>query len=114
MGPIDIQFEQLRQKYPGATLQPLPDGSAIIRIPNIPLNAERWNNNSTTVYFVAPVGYPAAKPDCFWTDADLRLRNGNSPKNTGNQPLPPGIAAPTLWFSWHAASWNANSDSLRT
>jgi hypothetical protein len=113
MGPLNVQFAEFQQKYPRATLQQLPDGSAVITIPDIPLNIQRWSKNSTAVHFVAPVGYPAAKPDCFWTDADLRLRDGNIPKNTGNQPLP-GSGAPTLWFSWHASSWNANSDNLRT
>lgn len=114
MSPLEIQFEDLKLKYPQATLQRNPDGSAIISIPNIPLKpAGQWNNEATTVRFVAPVGYPAAKPDCFWTDADVRLRNGNIPKNTGQQPLAHS-SVPTLWFSWHAASWNVNSDNLRT
>ena len=113
MGPVNVQFEQLRQKYPHATLHERSDGSAVIRIPDMPLNNQKWNKNSTTIYFVAPVGYPAAKPDCFWTDADLRLASGNPPKNTGNQPLP-GMEVPTLWFSWHPSSWNATSDDLRT
>jgi hypothetical protein len=113
MGPLNDQFEQLRRKYPHSTLQQLPDGSAIITAPDIPLDDQKWNKQSTTVYFLAPVGYPTAKPDCFWTDADLRLRNGSPPKNTGNQP-PPRIGVPTLWFSWHASKWNPNSDNLRT
>jgi hypothetical protein len=113
MGPLDIQFEELQQKYPQATLQRLADGSALITIPDLPLINQGWNKQSTTVHFVTPVGYPAAKPDCFWTDADLRLSNGGPPKNTGNQ-LPPNTAGPKLWFSWHATTWNVNSDNLRT
>lgn len=114
MGPLQIQFEHLKRKYPHATLIERSDGSAVIKIPDFPVkDDQRWNKNSTTIYFVAPVGYPAAKPDCFWADADLRLASGNVPKNTGNQPLP-GIAEPTLWFSWHPSSWNVNSDDLRT
>jgi Prokaryotic E2 family E len=113
MGPVTIQFEQFRQKYPAATLQERPDGSAVISVPEIPIDDQRWSKSWTTVHFVAPVGYPAAKPDCFWTDGDLRLKNGTMPQNAGNQPLP-GITQPTLWFSWHAASWNVNIDNLRT
>lgn len=54
-----------------------------------------------------------SRPDCFWVDGDLRLQNGDVPKNSGTQPLP-GVSASTLWFSWHAASWNPNTDDLRT
>lgn len=113
MGPLDLHLDVLQQSYPNASIKQRQDGSAIVRIPNVPLDGERWNKKATTVYFVAPIGYPAAKPDSFWTDADLRLRNGNLPRNSGNQPLQ-GIGVPTLWFSWHASSWNVNKDDLRT
>jgi hypothetical protein len=112
MGPIDTQFDEMKQKYPAAALHKLGDGSAVITVPGVRL-PNGWNKREVTVYFVSPVGYPVARPDCFWTDGDLRLQNGGVPKNTGTQPLP-GINVPTLWFSWHAASWNANSDNLRT
>ena len=104
------QLERLRREFPDATLEARPDGSHIIVIPNVPLPAG-WNKNRTTVIFHAPVGYPAAKPDCFWADADLRLATGTPPKNTGFQPLPSGGEA-KLWFSWHTATWNPNRDSL--
>src|ERR1700730_16762743 len=113
MGPLDIQFEKLQSKHPLATLQRNPDGSAIVTIPDIPLYNKGWSKSATTIRFVVPVGYPAAKPDCFWADADLRLSDGSVPKNTGQQPLP-NFNQPMLWFSWHSSSWNVNNDDLRT
>jgi hypothetical protein len=114
MGPADVQFEQLKQKHPRATLRRNPDGTAIVEVPDVEVRPTgAWNKSQTTVRFVVPIGYPAAKPDCFWTDPDLRLSNGQLPKNTGQQPLPHSNF-PTLWFSWHASAWNPNNDSLRT
>lgn len=112
MGPVEIQFVDFQRKYPGAALQKLPDGAALITVPGVQLSGG-WNKPAVTIYFVAPVGYPMARPDCFWVESDLRLQNGGTPKNTGSQPVP-GVSAPTLWFSWHPASWNPNSDDLRT
>lgn len=113
MGPLDTHFESLQKQYPSASMDKLPDGSAIISISGFPI-APGWNKGSVTITFVAPVGYPAARPDCFWTDADLRTATGNVPKNTGNQPAPGGRTGPHLWFSWHPGSWNANNDNLKT
>jgi hypothetical protein len=65
------------------------------------------------VWFVAPVGYPTAPPDCFWADAGLRLDSGGLPSNSAVQAVPlVGVAA--LWFSWHVASWRPAADSLVT
>lgn len=104
------QLERLRREFPQARLEPRPDGSYVVVVPNVPLPAG-WSKNATTVIFHAPVGYPAAKPDCFWADADLRLAAGTPPKNTGFQP-PPSGGEPKLWFSWHTETWNPNRDSL--
>ena len=113
MGPLDLQFEKLKQEFSTASMTRLPDGSAVITVSSLRLPAG-WNKSSVAISFVAPVGYPAARPDCFWADADLRTAMGSVPKNTGNQPLPGGLPEPRLWFSWHAASWNPNNDNLKT
>jgi hypothetical protein len=104
------QLVRVQKDFPGANGEQRPDGSYIVTVPNIGLPAG-WNKDSVTVTFVAPVGYPSAKPDCFWTDADLRLANGTSPKNTGNQISPSGNE-PKLWFSWHTTAWDPNRDNL--
>lgn len=112
MTPVEEQFEILRGYENGAVLQKFPDGSHLITIAGVKLPTG-WSKPITTVRFLAPVGYPFSKPDCFWTDADLRLTNGNPPMNTGSNQIP-HVGSPHLWFSWHVASWNPNFDNLVT
>ena len=111
MNVLNIQLQRLQEKYAGASLMPLPNGSALIVVPGMALGGN-WNKAATTAYFVAPVGYPMAQPDCFWVDADVRLQNGGVPKNAGPQALPNGQQG--LWFSWHPNGWNPNKDDLRS
>jgi len=112
MTPIEEQFEILVAQEAQANFQKLPDGSHLIIIPNIKLPTG-WSKTTVDVKFIAPVGYPFAKPDCFWADPDLRLANGNLPMNSQQNTIP-HIGTIHLWFSWHVASWNPNVDSLIT
>lgn len=114
MTPIERQIAQLRLIHPSATLEPLPDGSFLITIPEVGLPTDKWNKRTTTVRFIAPVGYPASRPDCFWTDRDLLLAGNRVPQNTGTNAIPHREQLPTLWFSWHVSAWSPNSDSLVT
>jgi hypothetical protein len=114
MNPIaQRQFEHLREVRPRATIEWRPDGTAFVTVPELELAAGKWNKRSTTVRFVVPLGYPAAKPDSFWVDPDVRLATGLMPQNTAIN-TSHGGPAPLLWFSWHTISWNPNSDSLKT
>lgn len=88
------------------------DGTALITIPDITL-PPGWNARQTTVSFLAPVGYPMAKPDCFWASPDLRLANGAMPQSANLSPIP-GDPAARLWFSWHLSTWNPLNDTLLT
>lgn len=112
MTPLEEQFEILRTEFPRAGLERLPDGSNVVVIPGFPL-PPGWSKTETELMFVAPVGYPFSRPDCFWTESDLRLAGGGVPKNTGTNPIP-NQTSPHLWFSWHVAAWNPNSDNLLT
>jgi hypothetical protein len=106
------QFEQLTLSCPGATWKQVGDGSLVITIPDVEL-PDGWNAKKTTVRFVAPVGYPVSRPDCFWADPTLRLTSGAVPANTGQNPLPDGPSS-QLWFSWHVQRWSPNHDTLLT
>jgi len=112
MGPVDQQVDFLKKQkqYSNAALEHRADGSALVTISNFPV-PPGWNKTSTTVLFVAPAGYPQARPDCFWADEDLRLANGGMPANSAIN-TNYGGAAPKLWFSYHPSSWNANLDNL--
>ena len=112
MTPLEQQFEVLRGYFPSACLEKLPGGPHLIVVPGIELPSG-WSKLEVTIKFLAPVGYPLARPDCFWTDHDLRLANGGLPQNSGPNPLPQ-IGGPHLWFSWHLGSWDPNSDNLLT
>jgi hypothetical protein len=114
MTPLQVQFNILQAEYPMAELKPLPDGSHLIVIPDIKL-PPAWSKKSVKVKFIAPVGYPFGRPDCFWTDHDLLLSNGNPPQSTGPNEIPnANDGTPHLWFSWHLSAWNPNSDNLLT
>lgn len=114
MTPLDRQLEALKARFPGCTAQPLPDGSTLVRLPDIPL-PPGWSRPTTTVMFVVSPAYPHAQPDCFFADPDLRLANGTMPQNSGFNPIPGWTQAPPLWFSWHLTTpWNSNQDTLMT
>lgn len=87
----------------------LADGSAVISLGmKLPPG---WSKDEVLVEFLIPIAFPAAQPDCFFTDIDLRLASGAQPTNTDFQPI---AGAHRLWFSWHLASWTPGIDSVET
>jgi hypothetical protein len=93
----------------------LKNGGTLIRVPAIAVTG--WNRPQVDVLFVAPPGYPAGQPDCFWVEPNnFRLANGGTPQNSNDSNPIPGdtIGRSTTWFSWHLKSWNPNRDSLIT
>jgi len=94
----------------------LPNGSVLIRVPSVTI--EGWNRPSADVLFVAPPGYPAAQPDCFWVEpSGLRLADGATPQaSNDSNPIPGDTMAgrSTTWFSWHVQGWNPSGDSLKS
>src|SRR4051794_14439822 len=99
-------------KYPSAQLEERSDGTAVVHMPSIPL-PDGWSSPTTSVWFLVPMGYPAAQPDCFWAGEELRLANGGMPSNSGLQPVA-GQGQARLWFSWHLASWRPSLDNVST
>ena len=111
---VQRDFDELKAVVPEAAIKELPDGTAWITVPKVRLLPNgAWNADATTVFFVAPMGYPQARPDCFWADEHLRLASGGVPKNTGIQavPMAPGQY---LWFSWHVNQWDPSKDDFIT
>lgn len=106
------EWEQLVASYPGAKITDGADGTSLVALPAVPL-PPGWSATTTAVWFVLPVGYPAAQPDCFWTDPELRLVNGTVPGNAGAQVVPI-VQVPALWFSWHLSAWRPSHDSVTT
>ena len=113
MTPLQTQVAEIQQQFPGTTVQALPSGATLVSVPNVELPSG-WSKGATRVFFLAPVGFPHAQPDCFWVDADLRLQGGGMPQSTGMNPIPE-MGTALLWFSWHLAHpWNPNRDTLAT
>lgn len=110
--PVEAHFKRLRELYPAASCTAMGDGRFLIHIPGVFVPAG-WSKSVTNIWFVAPVGYPGAAPDCFWADADLRLAGGRLPQNSGEQ-LVPGTTNPALWFSWHIGRWTSATHDMRT
>ena len=107
---INDQFKLLQQLH-GASMRELPNG-VVVTVPDVPLEpAGQWNKVKTVAHILAPVGYPQAKPDCFWVESDIRLASGAMPANSA---INNTIGPPLLWFSWHVARWNPNTDTLKT
>lgn len=112
MSVVERHVEELRALFPGTTGILNPDGTTLIHVPNVKLPAH-WGKKQTGIWFFAPVGYPMARPDCFWADADLALKSG-APLKNAHQQIPPFGGEARLWFSWHVQHWNPHSDTLRT
>lgn len=108
-----MQLERLARIGAAATIQEVPGTGWVVRVCEVPL-PQGWSKPQTGIAFVAPQGYPFAKPDCFWTDPDLRLANGNMPQNAQLANPIPGVPDSLLWFSWHVQLWNPNRDDFVT
>jgi len=113
MTPLQKQFETLKREYPTATCEALPSGAAVITIRDFPL-PDGWSRPTIRVTFVAPVGYPLAKPDFFWTSPELRLRDGAMPHAAVPMLMHEANGEFQLRFSWHLNEWNPNRDDLVT
>jgi hypothetical protein len=111
-GPVEEQAARLQGAYPESTAAPFPDGTTLVTVTNVML-PPGWNQPMTTVRFLVPVGYPMARPDCFWADAALRLASGAMPQSAGVNTVS-GTSEQGLWFSWHLGAWNPITDSLLT
>lgn len=133
---IERDMVALRSKWEQAHYQVHKSGAHLIVVPGF-LLPKGYNCTIATVLFVAPAGFPAARPDHFFTHTapvELALdppgeefawdSDGNytrrywHPKytNAHNQPHPfdnwggEGF----LWWSWHLQMWNPNTDTLMT
>jgi hypothetical protein len=100
--------DRLARACPGGSVLTQPDGSAVVQVPSVRLPTG-WSKAETSVIWVLSPAYPAAQPDCFYTDLDLSLSGGGAPANSGVQVLGD---RPLLWFSWHLQSWRPAVDDL--
>ena len=64
-GLLDMQLEQLRERFGEVQTRQLPSGTTLVTVPGVRL-PEGWSKSSTTIRFIVPPGYPFAQLDCFW------------------------------------------------
>jgi hypothetical protein len=108
---IDTLAEELsaiRERFPDAELVGNPDGGYRLTLPHIRL-PDGWSVVETSVVIIMPAGYPAVRPDCFYTDQNVRLASGAEPANSSIQPLD---EKPRRWYSWHVSTWDSLHDDL--
>lgn len=121
---IEDGVARLRTEWPQTHYERNKHGYHLIVVPSVVL-PKGWDKTICTVLFLAPPGFPAACPDHFFTDIELRLsdhrRNpGGWPKNTniGNGSWLEHLGWPQWkdcqWWSWHLQMWNPNQSSLFT
>lgn len=113
MSRIDSDFEALNAALAyevGRTA--LPSGAQLIEVRDY-LLPQGWSRDRVTILFLAPAGYPAAQPDCFWlSEPQFRLAGGATPQATNDNNPIPEVGLRGTWFSWHVQSWNPNTDNL--
>jgi hypothetical protein len=111
---IELQSYLQEFKNQGSEIQRRADGSYLITIKGVEL-AEGWNPRKVDILFIAPPGYPAAKPDCFWVSPPVRLPNGAIPQSANEGTALPYDVIPgrrLTWFSWHLQLWDPNRSRL--
>ncbi len=122
MNALHDGMARLRTRWPQSHYQPSKHGAYLIIVPSV-LLPKGYRENICTVLFVVPPGYPAACPDHFFTDIEIRLENGAIPKNTvlphsvhgGNFPKKTWPQwSQCMWWSWHLQMWNPNQSNLYT
>jgi hypothetical protein len=106
---IAEQIGRAEANHPGVEFHRLADGNTVVSFQAC--LGPGWNLQRVLVQFVLPIPYPAAQPDCFYTDIALRLASGAMPANTGIQSL---AGEALLWFSWHVATWTPQRDDVAT
>lgn len=111
---IEQQLLDLRVEFPDARATKVASGGHLIELPGYKLG-DGWNAKAISIIFLAPPGYPAAQPDCFWIEpGGFRLASGAVPQNSSDGNPIPGVGPRGTWFSWHLQQWNPNRDSLMT
>lgn len=59
-----------------------------------------------------PLSYRDGRPDMFWTDVDLVLKDGRIPRSADQ--IETALGRQWRRFSWHPQSWNPATDNLLT
>ncbi|MHB8438520.1 MAG: E2/UBC family protein [Acidimicrobiales bacterium] len=105
---LDNHLASVKARHPKAELVQMPDGQRLLVVPDVSVRSG-WTKPSVTVRVLVPVGFPHVKPDCFYTDADLRVAPTQEPKASSVQAV---FGAQYRWFSWHLQDWSPVNGTL--
>ncbi|HZN72704.1 MAG TPA: E2/UBC family protein [Micromonosporaceae bacterium] len=108
MDPLTRQLADVQKRYPGARFVTASDGQRLLLVPGVSL-ASGWNCQEATISILVPAGYPHVNPDCFYTDAGLRLASSAEPSNSCLQAV---FGGHYRWFSWHVSGWDPATGTL--
>lgn len=124
MEPIaDRGLRQIQSRYTQAHIERGKHGDGLVIVPGFQLfggwlcekdEGGTEPANICTVLFHKPCGFPAAKPEHFWTDIKLRLPDKSIPHCANQTNFIHGFEQwkGLTWFSWHLQMWDPNRDSL--
>ena len=71
-----------------------------------------FSKSVTELLIKLPMSYRNGKPDMFWTDPDLLLKDGRVPHSAEN--IENALGKQWRRFSWHPTNWNPGVDDLAT
>jgi hypothetical protein len=102
---VQQEINLLKEEYPGLQYG---QGLDWVLLPQYVLPL-LYNIEQTPLLWLIPPGYPQTGPDDFFTDGDLRLKNGINPPSFNLGPNSSSGVAPIPgnwgWFSWHPENW---------
>jgi|SRR5450759_992091 len=115
----DVAF--LKDKHPQATAYSVGDEVHVL-FPSFAF-PDAYQPRTADLLVRLPPGYPDARPDMFWTRADVKLTSGAWPQNSEHHEVPGSGAGVEVygnvpWQRWSrhtdAAAWRVGVDGLRS
>jgi hypothetical protein len=67
---------------------------------------------SSDILVKIPLSYPNGRPDMFWTDVDVLLKDGRVPRSA--EAIESALGRQWRRFSWHPTTWNPGVNNILT
>lgn len=114
MIPEELQRDLDVLSENGFKFEAIPDNPKIyIIFSDFPLPEGLYNADKTTLLIFTTPHYPIAGFDMFWTDPELKLKDGNTPKQA--EAIEQHRGQSWRRFSYHPynnAPWNPSEDTV--
>ena len=106
---IEKHIEELRQHRKLDVELIEADGLNIVIIKGYPLPG-RYSKASSDLMIRLDKGYPNSKPDMFWLEEDVLLKDGAVPDKA--EQILESLGKKWRRFSWHFNTWNPATGNL--